>query len=73
MLKSWVTVIFGLVTLKLPVLVIVPKVILSISTRVILAAFAVTKTRLFVAFESVIYPAATKLAVPLTIKFAFEA
>ena len=67
------TVIFGLVVLKVPVLAIVPKVILSISTRVILDPLAVTKARLFVEFDSMIFPEATKLAVPLTIKFVFEA
>ena len=67
------TVIFGLVVLKVPVLAIVPKVILSISTRVILDPLAVTKARLFVEFDRMIFPDATKLAVPLTIKFAFDA
>ena len=69
----WVTVMFGLVALKFPEPVIVPRLILLVPIRVIFDPVAVTRPILFVPFESVILPAATKLAVPLIIIFAPDA
>ena len=58
----WVMVMFGLVALKFPEPVIVPKLILLVPIRVIFEPVAVTRPILFVPFESVILPDETKLA-----------